>query len=46
MNLTTDVPALAASGEISRKEALILERARRLCDEAAPLPFTVAITSP
>ncbi len=46
VNLTTDVPALAASREISRKEALILEGARRLCDEAAPLPFTVAITSP
>ena len=46
VNLTTDVPALAASREISRKEALILEHARRLCEEAAPLPFTVAITSP
>ncbi|HTS01844.1 MAG TPA: hypothetical protein VMN04_04920 [Thermoanaerobaculia bacterium] len=46
VNLTTDVPALAASREISRKEALILEGARRLCEEAAPLPFTVAITSP
>lgn len=46
VNLTTDVPALAASKEISRKEALILEGARRLCEEAAPLPFTVAITSP
>jgi len=46
VNLTTDVPALAASREISRKETLILEHARRLCEEAAPLPFTVAITSP
>lgn len=46
VNLSTDVPALAASKEISRKEALILESARRLCEEAAPLPFTVAITSP
>ncbi len=46
VNLTTDVPALVASREISRKEALILEHARRLCEEAAPLPFTVAITSP
>jgi GNAT superfamily N-acetyltransferase len=46
VNLTTDVPALAASREISRKEALILEHARRLCEDAAPLPFTVAITSP
>jgi acetylglutamate kinase len=46
VNLTTDVPALAASREISRKEALILESARQLCEEAAPLPFTVAITSP
>jgi GNAT superfamily N-acetyltransferase len=46
VNLTTDVPALAASREISRKEKLILESARLLCEEAAPLPFTVAITSP
>ena len=46
VNLTTDVAALVASREISRKEALILEHARRLCEEAAPLPFTVAITSP
>lgn len=46
VNLTTDVPALAASKELSRKEALILEGARRLCEAAAPLPFTVAITSP
>ena len=46
VNLTTDVPALVASREISRKEALILEHARSLCEEAAPLPFTVAITSP
>jgi GNAT superfamily N-acetyltransferase len=46
VNLTTDVPALAASKEISRKEVLILEHARRLCEDAAPLPFTVAITSP
>lgn len=46
VNLTTDVPALAASRDISRKEALILEHARRLCEDAAPLPFTVAITSP
>jgi acetylglutamate kinase len=46
VNLSTDVPALAASREISRKEALILENARKLCEDAAPLPFTVAITSP
>ena len=46
VNLTTDVPALAASKEISRKEALILEHARRLCEARAPAPFTVAITSP
>lgn len=46
VNLTTDVPALAASKETSRKEVLILEGARRLCDEIAPLSFTVAITSP
>ena len=46
VNLTTDVPLLAASREISRKERLILESARLLCEEAPPLPFTVAITSP
>ena len=46
VNLTTDLPALLASKEISRKEALILDHARRLCDAAAPLPFTVAVTSP
>ncbi|MGA7992857.1 MAG: hypothetical protein WCC53_15590 [Thermoanaerobaculia bacterium] len=46
VNLTTDVPALAVSKEVSRKERLILESARDLCEAAAPLPFTVAITSP
>jgi acetylglutamate kinase len=47
VNLTTDLPALLSSGELSRKEALILEGARRLCEEAAPLAaFTVAVTSP
>ncbi|MBK9373943.1 MAG: hypothetical protein IPN03_09475 [Holophagales bacterium] len=45
MNLTTDVPGLLASGELSRKEALILDGARRLCEEAPP-SFTVAVTSP
>ena len=46
VNLTTDVPSLLLSKELSRKEALILEHARRLCEETAPLPFTVAVTSP
>jgi hypothetical protein len=46
VNLTTDVAALAASKEISRKEKLILESARDLCEAAVPIPFTVAITSP
>ena len=46
VNLTTDVPGLLQSREISRKETLILENARWLCDEMAPLPFTVAVTSP
>jgi acetylglutamate kinase len=46
VNLSTDAPALLASGELSRKEALILEGAQRLCAAAAPLPFTVAVTSP
>ncbi len=46
MNLATDVPGLLASGELSRKESIILEASRRLCEEAAPLPFTVAVTSP
>ncbi len=46
VNLTTDLPALLASGEVSRKEALILEHARRLCEAAAVVSFTVAVTSP
>ena len=46
VNLATDVPGLLASGELSRKESIILEASRRLCEEAAPLPFTVAVTSP
>jgi acetylglutamate kinase len=46
VNLMTDVPALLASPEISRKEAVIVEQARRLCEQMVPLPFTVAITSP
>ncbi|MBL8115344.1 MAG: hypothetical protein JNK60_20850 [Acidobacteria bacterium] len=46
VNLTTDVPALLASKEMSRKEALILEGARRLAEEMAPLSFSVAVTSP
>ena len=46
VNLTTDVPSLLTSREISRKEALILEQARRLCEAASPLAFTVAVTSP
>jgi acetylglutamate kinase len=46
VNLSTDAPALLSSGELSRKEALILEGARRLCEAAAPQPFTVAVTSP
>ncbi len=46
VNLTTDLPALLASQEVSRKEALILDHARRICEETAPFPFTVAVTSP
>lgn len=46
VNLTTDVPALLSSREVSRKEALILEESRRLCEAMAPIPFTVAVTSP
>lgn len=46
VNLTTDLPGLLASPETSRKEALILEHARKLCDEAGPASFTVAVTSP
>jgi len=46
VNLTTDVPALLASRELSRKEGLILEHARRFCEGAAPTTFTVAVTSP
>ena len=46
VNLTTDADALLASRELSRKETLILEHARRLCGETAPPSFTVAVTSP
>lgn len=46
VNLTTDAAALLASRELSRKETLILEHARRLCEESAPVSFTVAVTSP
>lgn len=46
VNLTTDVPALLASRELSRKEAAILDYARRLCAETALPSFTVAVTSP
>jgi acetylglutamate kinase len=46
VNLTTDVPALLASRELSRKEAIILENARWLCEGAGPVPLTVAVTSP
>lgn len=46
VNLAADAPALLAGKELSRKEALVVEHARRLCDEMAPLPFTVAVTSP
>lgn len=46
VNLSTDVPALLASRELTRKEALIVEEARTLCDRVAPRPFSVAVTSP
>ena len=46
VNLTTDAEALLASRELSRKETLILEHARRLCEEAVPVAVTVAVTSP
>ncbi len=46
VNLTADVPALLATRELSRKEAAILDYARRLCDDPALLSFTVAVTSP
>ncbi len=46
VNLTTEAAGLLASGELSRKETLILEHARRLCEESAPPSFTVAVTSP
>ncbi len=46
VNLTTDVPGLLASRELSRKEAAILDYARRLCDDPALPSFTVAVTSP
>jgi hypothetical protein len=46
VNLTTDVPALLASRELSRKEAAILDYSRRLCSDPALPSFTVAVTSP
>lgn len=46
VNLTTESDRLLASGELSRKETLILEHARRLCEGPAPPSFTVAVTSP
>jgi acetylglutamate kinase len=46
VNLTADVPGLLASRELSRKEAAILDYARRLCDDPARSSFTVAVTSP
>lgn len=46
VNLSTDVPALLGSRELTRKEALIVEHARRLCERMAPLPFAVSVTSP
>jgi len=46
VNLTTEAAGLLASGELSRKETLILAYARRLCEETAPPSFTVAVTSP
>lgn len=46
VNLTTEAAGLLASGELSRKETLILAHARRLCEETAPPSFTVAVTSP
>ena len=46
VNLTTEAAGLLASGELSRKESLILAHARRLCEESAPPSFTVAVTSP
>jgi len=46
VNLTTEAEKLLGSGELSRKETLILEHARRLCEESAPPSFTVAVTSP
>lgn len=46
VNLTTDAAALLSSGELSRKETLILEHARRFSEGIAPPSFTVAVTSP
>jgi acetylglutamate kinase len=46
VNLTTDVPSLLASRDVSRKEGIILEYAKRLCEDTAAAPVTVAVTSP
>jgi hypothetical protein len=46
VNLTTDVPALLQSKELSRKERVLVDEARRLVLERVPHPLSVSITSP
>ena len=46
VNLTTDVPPLLASRDLSRKERVLVEQSRRLVFELVPHRFACAITSP
>jgi acetylglutamate kinase len=46
VNLSTDVDALCASAELSERERLLVEQARRLVFERVPHRLTLSITSP
>jgi acetylglutamate kinase len=46
VNLTTDVPQLLASKELSRKERILVDESCRLVLERVPHPLSIAITSP
>jgi len=46
INLSTDYQRLAAAKFMPKRDAELLETARRLIDLAAPLPLLVSVTSP
>lgn len=46
VNLSTDVPALLASKQLSRKETLILEQSRRLAHDLAAQRLVASVTAP